>query len=521
MSSPSQLLRSLRRSVRPRHLPSAIPLTLLALGPVACALTPIEEEAESGTSETSEALVINSLTLRTVVVPRFVGATNNGGSTVVATATAAQAWETFALDDINGGTLNSGDTVTIRTGAGQYFRAVNGGGAALDATATAAQGWETFTIVKASGSGAIKNGDAVGFRTSTGHYLRAVNGGGAAIDALGAALSTWEQFTLGGLVSAPVECANGIRGDGVCCSLSCGTCGGSGCGDRVGGSAECCAGPIRDSGVSCSGNAPPCVLSGSGGSTGSGGSSGGTGRKLVNATFQNQSTGTYTLGKVSADFGSSPSWDNGLSQGRASVVQEGSNKFLRVTYPANQFGPANGGVQFNVDLKGDYEELFFSYRVRFAPGFDFVNGGKLPGLVGGSSPSGCTTDLYNGFSARNMWRGGGIVEQYMYYPDRTNRCGDDWNYSGARFVPGTWHTVEHRIRMGTKGQSNGVMQGWLDGKLLLNRTNVRWRTATAGYAIDTLYFSTFFGGSDSSWAPKSAQRVDFDDFIVSDQPIAH
>ena len=491
----------------------------IALGSVACALAPGEgDEDFESLAEDGQSLVVPGITLRTVIAGRYLGAQNNGGGALTATATAARAWETFALDDLNGGTLNSGDSVTIRTGGGQYLKAQNGGGSTLNATATTPQGWETFRIVKASGSGAIKNGDAIGFQTTTGAWITAANGGGSSVAASGAALSTWEQFAIAGLSGSDGggSACSGITNGDICCSSACGACGGTGCGDRPGGSAECCAGPIRESGVGCSGNEPPCIIGSSGDGNGNNG-----GRRLVNATFQNQSTGTYGPGKVAADFGSTPSWNNGLSQGRASVVQEGSNKFLRVTYPANKFGPNEGGVQFNVDLKGDYNELFFSYRVRFAAGFSFVNGGKLPGLVGGSSPSGCTTDLYNGFSARNMWRAGGQVEQYMYYPERTNRCGDDWNYGGARFVPGQWHTMEHRIVMGTKGQSNGVMQGWIDGRLMLNRTNVKWRTATADYSIDTLYFSTFFGGSDASWAPKSAQRIDFDDLIVSTAPITH
>jgi hypothetical protein len=195
-----------------------------------------------------------------------------------------------------------------------------------------------------------------------------------------------------------------------------------------------------------------------------------------------------------------------------------------VTYPANQFGPGHGGVQFNVSLHGTYQELYLSYRVRFGAGFDFVQGGKLPGLVGGSSPTGCTTDLVGGFSARNMWRTGGSVAQYLYYPERTQRCGEDryYKFSGStvRFVPGQWHTVEHRIVMGTSGQRNGVMQAWFDGRLALDG-RLKWRNSGAGYGIDTLFFSTFYGGSDQSWAPRSQQQADFDDFVVADAPITH
>lgn len=123
-----------------------------------------------------------------------------------------------------------------------------------------------------------------------------------------------------------------------------------------------------------------------------------------------------------------------------------------------------------------------------------------------------------------MWRGGGNVEQYLCYPDRQNNCGDDWYFKDGgtkiQFSPGTWHTLEHRIVMGTAGQTDGLLQAWFDGDLVLNN-NLRWKVSGATDGIDALYFSTFFGGGDSSWAPPSAQQADFDDFIVSDAPITH
>jgi hypothetical protein len=63
----------------------------------------------------------------------FVGAQNNGGGAVLASATSVQAWETFSLIDLGGGTLESGDSVAIRAGNGQYFQALNGGGSSLNA----------------------------------------------------------------------------------------------------------------------------------------------------------------------------------------------------------------------------------------------------------------------------------------------------------------------------------------------------------------------------------------------------
>lgn len=266
---------------------------------------------------------------------------------------------------------------------------------------------------------------------------------------------------------------------------------------------------------------------GGGGMAQSAGTGGGgaapTGPELFRATFDAATPGPYAEAAVEADFNGAPTWNDGLDEGRATIVEEGNQRFLRVTYPANQFGPANGGVQFKVPLGGSHDELFFAYRVRFGEGFSFMKGGKLPGLVGGSSPTGCSPDP-DGFSARNMWRGGGDIVQYVYWPEQPNTCGDDLDYEtggdALSFNPGQWHTVEHRVRMNTVGSQDGVLEAWVDGELSLSDDARLWRN-DGTFAIDTLYFSTFFGGSDSSWAPASAQTVDFDDLVVSTEPLSH
>ena len=53
--------------------------------------------------------------------------------------------------------------------------------------------------------------------------------------------------------TAADACPFGIASGEVCCAASCGTCGGSGCQTRGGGSGMCCAGRIRDAGVKCGG----------------------------------------------------------------------------------------------------------------------------------------------------------------------------------------------------------------------------------------------------------------------------
>ena len=56
-------------------------------------------------------------------------------------------------------------------------------------------------------------------------------------------------------------CELGLVKDNICCSLECGECGNSGCGDLKGGASNCCAGPIESSGVSCDDDSAPCIIS--------------------------------------------------------------------------------------------------------------------------------------------------------------------------------------------------------------------------------------------------------------------
>jgi hypothetical protein len=74
--------------------------------------------------------------------------------------------------------------------------------------------------------------------------------------------------------------------------------------------------------------------------------------------------------------------------------------------------------------------------------------------------------------------------------------------------------------MNTPGQHDGLVQGWFDGVLALDHQGVRFRDVNT-FAIDVFYFSTFFGGDDSTWAPSRDEYVFFDEFVVARGPIGH
>ncbi|MCA9659451.1 MAG: hypothetical protein KC486_13980 [Myxococcales bacterium] len=259
------------------------------------------------------------------------------------------------------------------------------------------------------------------------------------------------------------------------------------------------------------------------GSTTTGGADFGCDDPIFADDFDDDAVGLY----ADLDDWNEPPWDNGVDEGRVEIIDGAaafSGRSLRIHYPKGGVGPSEGGAQWRADLGGAYDELYLAYRVRFADGFDFVLGGKLPGLVGGSAPTGCVADT-DGFSARSMWRKEGHGVQYMYFPEKQNSCGDDYDYTlggePALFEPGVWHTLEHRVVMNTPGEHDGHLQAWLDGQLVLDAPDFLFRLADGDYAIDALYFSTFFGGSGDEWAPTKDEAVDFDDFVVCAAPISH
>ncbi len=239
--------------------------------------------------------------------------------------------------------------------------------------------------------------------------------------------------------------------------------------------------------------------------------------------FNDNAIGTFTSRDLRSDWGAYSG--AGVDKGRVSVVRDGSfgDKAMRIRYEARKAGLGPGGAHWKTRISSK-EELYVSYWVKFKKGFNFVKGGKLPGLAGGAANTGKVKPTgRDGWSGRMMWRPNGKVVQYMYIPDQNNKSGKDfpWSKKGTKyFKPGQWYKVETRIKMNTPKQRNGIVQSWLNGELVLDDRKVRFRDISS-LKIDTLLFTTFFGGSDSSWATKKAEYVYFDNVIISTRPITH
>jgi hypothetical protein len=198
------------------------------------------------------------------------------------------------------------------------------------------------------------------------------------------------------------------------------------------------------------------------------------------------------------------------------------------------------------------ESATLSYKVKFGPKFDWVRGGKLPGLCGARCLTGCkeVTGL-DGWSSRNMWRPcvwppehptkalkckGGKLAAYVYHMFKDHWCGDDFVFESPAFAakatdgkdfsffqpdPEKWYTIQTHVRMNTAGDpgdpteflTNGVLRTWLDGELVVDKTEMAWRQFN-NVTIDTMYFSVFYGGSNPTFEAKKDETIRFADFKI-------
>lgn len=208
-----------------------------------------------------------------------------------------------------------------------------------------------------------------------------------------------------------------------------------------------------------------------------------------------------------------------------SVINNSTGRFskvLRVRYPAGSASPTVsreynkplGGAQFYASLgMTPRDSLRLSYYVRFSPNFDFVKGGKLPGLFGGAGNSGgVIPNGADGFSTRFMWRRNGDGEVYAYLPTSTS-SGTSLGRGNWRFQPGIWYHLEQEVQLNQPGVPNGRIRVWLDGKQVLDQQGLMFRTVSA-LQIEGIFFSTFFGGDDPSWATPKDVYADFANFSV-------
>lgn len=206
----------------------------------------------------------------------------------------------------------------------------------------------------------------------------------------------------------------------------------------------------------------------------------------------------------------------------AGQVSAGSLKLAFGRTPGTYFRPVDAGTN-------NYRELFWRFYLRNDVNWIGGGGNKLTratsfvrsdwsqAMIGhlwsaaspnenyllldpasGTDEAGVvTTSGYNDF-AHLRWLGQGLGRTPIF--DDTHR--------------GQWYCIETHVRLNDAGQSNGILEFWVNGNLESQRAGLNWVGSYSTYGLNAVFLENFWNVG----APQAETRY-FDDFVVSTRRI--
>ena len=124
----------------------------------------------------------------------------------------------------------------------------------------------------------------------------------------------------------------------------------------------------------------------------------------------------------------------------------------------------------------------------------------------------------DGWSARGLSEGlkDGLtpVGFYCYHADMKGAYGDNWVWRDNGFTGlenNRWYCIEQQARMNTPGKNDGILRGWVDGRLVFEKTDVRMRDVPE-LKIETVWLNLYYGGT---WTAPQDMHVYIDDVVIS------
>lgn len=191
-----------------------------------------------------------------------------------------------------------------------------------------------------------------------------------------------------------------------------------------------------------------------------------------------------------------------------------NKSMIRVRYKKGSYKSPKGGFQFISRPKSSSEKMEMRYKVYVSKDFDYVKGGKLPGLYGGEALSGGNKKGVGktGISLRVMFREKGWLELYGYIPSSNpTRYGTSLMRKEMRLKRG-WNEIMVYSRMNDVGKLNGEVRLGVNGDIRRIK-NISLRE-NGKLKFSGIFFSTFFGGNSIEYAVRKDQELIFGMFEI-------
>jgi hypothetical protein len=130
---------------------------------------------------------------------------------------------------------------------------------------------------------------------------------------------------------------------------------------------------------------------------------------------------------------------------------------------------AKGGVTFTWDPRAARGKTAacLSYSVLLPAGFQFHQGGLLPGIRGSEDAD----RLKGGFMALLAWRRNGRLGVTTFVDNRSGPV----EVEPFTFPEGRWVKLEQEVVLNDPKKADGILRVWVDGKLAIDRSDLAYR----------------------------------------------
>jgi hypothetical protein len=208
----------------------------------------------------------------------------------------------------------------------------------------------------------------------------------------------------------------------------------------------------------------------------------------------------------------------------------GQGHSLQITTPRGEHLGTSFAYKFREQIGSEPEEIYFRYYLKLdADWKNATSGGKLPGISGTYGKAGWGGRKVNGsdgWSARGLFetRNGAnstAIGFYCYHADMRGKYGENFRFS-PRLEHGQWYCVEQYCQLntpgdtGSRGQSDGILRGWIDGQLAFEKTDIRFRDVDA-LKIEEVWINVYHGGETP--VPNQDIHLYIDNLIIARGPI--
>jgi len=208
-----------------------------------------------------------------------------------------------------------------------------------------------------------------------------------------------------------------------------------------------------------------------------------------------------------------------------------SGKALEITIKKGSFV----GIGAKHFLPKDLEKAYFRYYLRLGDSWQINTTGKLPGFAGTyhhtayrAGWGGRKSNGHNGWSARmfmnstlsanNILPNKTPIGNYLYHADMKKPYGDTeyWNLNDESLLKkNTWYSIEQYIQLNTKNKQNGQLKAWVNGKLVYNKSDIRFSDHPF-VGLESIWLNVYHGGKTK--APKDL-TVYIDELIIANSYI--